>query len=482
MNEIFNQFRELSILVIGDVMLDKYYFTDIERLSPEAPIPIARYISEKNILGGAANVALNVNNLSAKTYLLGEVGVDSDASTITKILKDNEIDFIPVISHKKTISKIRILSKSSQLLRLDFEDNNNITDDNEEQVINEINHILDKVNIIIVSDYQKGLLSDKIISYLNSLNKYIAIDTKPGTFVNYNGFSLIKPNYMEALEIAQSLGNFKNYNNTDNEVEELGIYLKEKLQSNVLITRSEEGATFCGDKCYHNKIKTSKVFDVTGAGDTSIAVFSLLDYLNIDKNIALEVMNTSAKITVSNLGTYAPTIDEINEELIKEEVENIISRKRIKRIIECHKEIGDRIVFTNGCFDLLHKGHISYLNEAKALGDILVVGLNSDSSVSKLKGAERPVVDEASRAFVLSNIKSVDYVVIFDNDTPIELIKEIKPNIHIKGGDYKKEDLPETKVVESLGGTVKILGLKKGYSTTNIVEKMKRQHKPSSIC
>ena len=473
MEEYFKKIQELRVLIIGDLILDKYYDTDVERLSPEAPIPVARYKKQKIILGGAANVALNVSKFAKKTYLIGQIGADKEGTEIRKETSKNNINLFPIITSSKTISKIRIMSKSNQLLRLDFEDKNLKIEP--KKVIKEIKSILNKIDIIIISDYQKGTISKEVIDFLRKQNKYISIDTKPGHFRDFKGFSLIKPNFDEAVGIAKKLGSEYKFKNSDEDLEKLGKYLKEKLKSNILITRSEKGATYIGRKVFHSESDVSNVSDVTGAGDTCIAIFSVLDYLKCDTSTALEIMNAAAKITVSQLGTYAPNISEIKSELVKEEFNSLLNREQVLRINQKLKKEKKKIVFTNGCFDLLHKGHMHLLSEAKKQGDVLIVGINSDSTVKKLKGKNRPILDEVTRAYMLSNLKSVDYVIVFEEETPKKLISLLRPDVHVKGGDYKVKDLPETKIVKKYGGKVIIVKLLDKTSTTNIVKKIRKQ-------
>jgi len=482
MEKIFDKFKNIKVLVIGDIILDKYYYSDVQRISPEAPVPIAKYSDEKSVLGGAGNVALNLSKLGVQTSIIGKIGDDENAKIISNLFSENNINFIPIQVKSPTITKIRIVSKFHQLLRLDFENSDFYFNSSNSIFLEKLEKVINTFDIIIVSDYQKGVINSDLINYLSRINdnkinkknnKYIAIDTKPGSFKNFKGFSLVKPNFNEAVGIAKYLGFNKNLKNINSDVEELGIFLKEKLNSNVLITRSENGASFIGNNnIYHSNIKKSEIIDVTGAGDTCISIFSILDYLNIEKGIALNIMNLAAKIAVSKFGTYAPSIAEIKNEFFLDEFKNIIEYENIEKIVGKLKRENKKIVFTNGCFDLLHRGHIDYLNKAKNLGDVLIVGLNSDSSVKKLKGEKRPIIDEESRAFVLSNLKSVDYVVIFDDLTPINLIKKIKPDIHVKGGDYTKESLPETPIIESFGGKVKIIKADLTHSTSNIIKKI----------
>ena len=477
MDDLIGRIKDLNILVIGDVILDKYYFTKVNRISPEAPVPVARFDSEKLVLGGAGNVAVNLKELGVNNVsIIGVIGADSDGKKIREEFKLNKINFLPIFSGEDTITKTRIISQGKQLLRLDFEKEPFYSKEKNNSIISEIKLIINSVDIVIVSDYVKGVLSKEILDYLKLTNKFLVADTKSKDILYYKNFNLITPNFLETYNVAKSLG-YKEYIINENEsIEKVGLFIKEKLNSNILITRSEMGVSFISKDINHANIENSQVYDVTGAGDTCISIFSVLNYLNYDIKKSLDLMNVAAKITVSKVGNYAPSFDEIKKEYLKEEFEYVLTKEKLLPIINNLKNNNKKIVFTNGCFDILHKGHISYLKNAKKQGDILIVGLNSDSSIKKLKGEERPIIDENSRSFVLSNLKSVDYVVIFDEDTPCELISYLKPDIHIKGGDYKKEDLPETKIVENYGGEVRILKYIENFSTSNIINKIKNDN------
>lgn len=474
MNDLYNKIKNLRVLVIGDIILDKYYFTDVKRISPEAPVPIARFNSEKNILGGAGNVALNLKAIGVeKVYSVGVIGADQSGSDISKLFRENNINFLPILSTEDTITKTRIISDNKQLLRLDFEkefiDNSHLT----KQIVSEVESIKDELDIIIVSDYVKGCINLEILNYLKSTGKFLVADTKNVNGNLFSNFNLITPNFDETCRIAQKLGYSDRIINENDSIEKVGCFIKSKLDCNLLITRSEMGVSLIDRDVTHVNIEKTNVFDVTGAGDTCASIFSCLYFLRYDKKEALELMNAAGKLTISNIGNYAPTFDEIKKEFLKEELNYVLSKEDMILKSNELKSLGKKIVFTNGCFDILHRGHISYLNDAKAQGDVLVVGLNSDSSVKRLKGDSRPIIDESSRSFVLSHLKAVDYVVIFDEQTPCELIGALKPDIHVKGGDYKKEDMPETKVVESYGGEVRILKFIDNNSTSKIIDKIK---------
>ena len=475
MDELENKIKNLKVLVIGDIILDKYYFTDVSRISPEAPVPIAKFKYEKNVLGGAGNVALNLKSLGVDTvYSIGIIGVDNSGKQIQNMFKDVSINFIPILSTVDTITKTRIISDNKQLLRLDFEELNNNNAKLTKQIISEISQIKNELDIIIVSDYVKGCINLEILDYLRSTGKFLVADTKSIDILFFSNFNLITPNFDETCKIAKSLGYTCELENSDSCIEEVGKFIREKINCSLLLTRSANGVSLIDSDVNHCGIEKTSVFDVTGAGDTCASIFSCLYFLKYDKKSALELMNAAGKLTISNIGNYAPSFSQIKKEFLKEELDYVLTKElAIKKLDELRRE-GKKIVFTNGCFDILHKGHISYLSDAKACGDVLVVGLNSDASVRRLKGESRPIIDENSRSFVLSNLKAVDYVVIFDEQTPCEIIGALKPDIHVKGGDYKKEDMPETKVVESYGGEVRILKFIDNSSTSKIIEKIQK--------
>lgn len=465
--------NRLKVLVVGDLILDKYLFTDVNRVSPEAPVPVARFSHEKSYVGGAGNVAYNVSKYVDEVYFIGQKGNDLEGDKLTDIFDEKNIIFSPVIIDENTITKTRIISRNSQLIRLDFEKSNLEIESN--LVISKIKYLIDKVDLVIVSDYNKGLISKGVLDYLRKVNKYVSLDVKPGRFESFENISLVKPNFSEAVSLAKQKNSKLSFENTDKNVEELGYFLSKEYKANFLITRSENGASYIGEEIVHNKIEISELRDVTGAGDTCISLFSLCDYLNLDLSKSLLLMNLAAKISIRHIGTYSPSFMELKNEIEKEEFDNIISKEKIGDILPSLRAKNKRIVFTNGCFDLIHKGHVDYLNKAKKTGDILIVGINSDESIKRLKGSSRPIIDEDSRAFVLSNLKSVDYVIVFDEGTPENLLEIIKPDYLVKGGDYELSEVVGKSYVESYGGCVKTIPVSKKdeHSTSTIIDKIK---------
>jgi rfaE bifunctional protein kinase chain/domain len=305
-----NMEKKLDVKIIGDVMLDKYIYTNVKRISPEAPVPIAEYLNESYRVGGAANVALNFKNMGCNVTLLGNIGNDENGKILSDMLKNYDITFFPLLTNKPTTTKVRVIANKHQLLRLDYEDNsyNNFYDSD---VIETLEKILLKDDIIIVSDYVKGFISNNIIEYINSKDNYKSIDTKRiYPFKEINGFNFIKPNLKEALGFSKELGNKSEYDNTNEDVERLGEFLKKELKTNILITRGNKGSSYIGENIFHNNIINDDVIDVTGAGDTCMAAFSIMDYKCESKDKCLEYMAKAAEITVSKVGTYAPKMEE----------------------------------------------------------------------------------------------------------------------------------------------------------------------------
>ena len=472
---IFEKFEGVNVLVIGDIILDQYYHCDVSRISPEAPVPISKVNSSNLIIGGAGNVAYNLKQLGAKVTLAGKIGEDSYGEMLKELLRKDNIDYQLSEIEGSSIVKTRVLSKNSQLLRLDFEDISLFKNQKNEDFEEKIKSIISKFDIVIISDYMKGTISNNIVEIVKNSQAFSSIDSKSTQFSDYSGISFFKPNFSEAVNVAKKHGYDKTISNTNEDVEDMGKFLRDILKTEILITRSEEGVSFIGENCYHDKLKISEVHDVTGAGDTCISIFSLLRYFNIPLDKALYVMNLFAKITISKIGTYAPTIEDFKNQLYVNKQQHIVNKEELSKEISSLKKQGKKVVFTNGCFDLLHSGHLSSFIDAKSLGDVLIVAINSDKSVRDSKGDNRPIIDEESRAFMISNLEVVDYVIIFDEETPIPLLELFKPDVLVKGGDYNRDQVVGKEVVESYGGEVKVTQLDKdsSVSTTNIIEKIK---------
>ncbi|HIZ89878.1 MAG: D-glycero-beta-D-manno-heptose-7-phosphate kinase [Mucispirillum sp.] len=473
MNKLLSDldFSQAKVLIAGDMMLDRYYYGTVSRISPEAPVPVVNVKSEIYTLGGAGNVVNNIKGLSAQCTIIGAAKKDDDAGRLLNNLFTNiQAKSFFIDADMPTISKLRVIGSKQQIVRLDFEDIHVFS----ESVNNQIKSIFDAElvnhNIVVISDYGKGLCSPEICSHIieqsNKQNKKVIIDPKGSNWDKYNNAYLVTPNVKELSEVC----GFE-IENKDDEVIKYGSIIREKYNLTYLIvTRSEKGITIIGE----NHIKTiptqaMEVFDVSGAGDTVISSIAVFLGLNLNIDDAVYLANAAAGVVVGKLGTAPITLSELHYALSGFRSSKVVAYNHIADIIKREKSFNKTIVFTNGCFDILHRGHVTYLKHAKALGDILVLGLNSDASVKRLKGPSRPVNNEQDRAVVLEALECIDYIVIFEEDTPLNLIKNVMPDILVKGGDYKAEDV----VGKEYAGRVEIIDFVEGYSTTSTINKLK---------
>lgn len=473
MNKLLSDldFSQAKVLIAGDMMLDRYYYGTVSRISPEAPVPVVNVKSEIYTLGGAGNVVNNIKGLSAQCTIIGAAKKDDDAGRLLDNLFTNiQAKSFFIDADMPTISKLRVVGSKQQIVRLDFEDIHVFS----ESVNNQIKSIFDAEllnhNIVVISDYGKGLCSPEICSHIieqaNKQNKKVIIDPKGSNWDKYNNAYLVTPNVKELSEVC----GFE-IENKDDDVIKYGSIIREKYNLTYLIvTRSEKGITIIGE----NHIKTiptqaMEVFDVSGAGDTVISSIAVFLGLNLNIDDAVYLANAAAGVVVGKLGTAPITLSELHYALSGFRSSKVVAYNHIADIIKREKSFDKTIVFTNGCFDILHRGHVTYLKHAKALGDILVLGLNSDASVKRLKGPSRPVNNEQDRAVVLEALECIDYIVIFEEDTPLNLIKNVMPDILVKGGDYKAEDV----VGKEYAGRVEIIDFVEGYSTTSTINKLK---------
>ena len=461
-----------KILVFGDVMLDRYVSGSVDRVSPEAPVPVFKPIKEEIRLGGAANVALNLSSLGSKVSLIGITGKDSSSKQISNLIKENKIKNELVHSSLPTITKLRLLSSKQQLLRVDNEEEFTKNDWQSAKRRFDKSIGLSSSNLLIISDYGKGTLQDipALIKKAKKLNKMVLVDPKGNNFSKYKGADIITPNFSEFIGEVGPVG-------SEREISSKAKSLIKSLNLGaLLVTRGSEGMTLF--KKEKNKIDRSnfptqakEVFDVSGAGDTVIASLAAALSAGFDISSAVKLANVAAGIVVGKSGTATAYLSEIEPHFADDDL--VFSLGEVKKYSSILKKNNKKVVFTNGCFDILHAGHVHYLEQAKKMGDELVVGLNSDSSVKALKGKKRPINNLQHRAKVLSSLRCVDKIVSFEDETPIKLIKAIKPDVLVKGGDYKVKDVVGHKDVGSWGGKVKIIPMVPGLSTTNIIKKMK---------
>ena len=458
-----------KIIVIGDVMLDTTIDGKVNRISPEAPIPILSDISKDSTLGGAGNVCRNIRQLGDGVVLIATIGKDPEGKQIKLIAQKSKIDFITISGPTISTSKIRYCSKGQQICRVDQEDFYILS----KELFNE--HLYRLVNlispkIIIFSDYAKGMINDISESLSNCKLKKIKtiVDPKSSNIKHYRGAYLITPNESE----------FRSFFDIDIEEDDfinLAIKLIKKNDiSNILITLSEKGMMLINSDGSYKKFNAIQkdVYDVTGAGDTVVGTIAY--YLNrgFPLDETCDFANIAASIAVSKKGTYAVKSYEINNHYkvssLSKKIFNFYDRKKIKAALPNDQ----KIVFTNGCFDILHLGHIETIQFAKSNGDFLIIGINSDASVKKIKGDSHPIVTEFQRARIISALKDVDMVIIFNEPTPYDLINFIKPSVLVKGGDYLIQEIVGKDILDSYGGEVKIFDIKTDISSTKIKEKI----------
>jgi len=462
-----------NILVIGDLMIDHYLWGSCDRISPEAPVQIVDVAKETTVLGGAGNVINNLKALGANVSVSSVIGDDENGVELINMLHSINVDTtnITMQEGRKTSKKSRIIAVSQQVLRYDKESKNNITQASVNQIVQNLKSAIKRYDIVILSDYGKGVLRDElceeVIALANASNVKVLVDPKGIDFKKYSGAYLLTPNKKEAV-LATGI------EITDKESLEMAL-LKLKSECNLgvsLITLSEDGIATLDKKVEIFPTVAKEVFDVTGAGDTVIAsiAFALSAGKTVQESAAFA--NLAAGVVVGKLGSATVSIDEIEEyeaSLHKSTSDaHIKSFEDINAIVSRYRLGGKRVVFTNGCFDILHVGHVKYLQIAKSFGDILIVGLNSDESVSRLKGPTRPVNIAEDRAYLLAALEAVDYVVPFTEDTPYELIKMIEPDVLVKGGDYEGKEVVGTEFADEL----KLVDFVDGKSTTKTIQKI----------
>lgn len=468
-----------SVLVIGDVMLDSFYHGAAKRISPEAPVPVVNVERVEDLPGGAANVAMNIASLGTKCQISGITGQDNAADILEQRLnsvgvscafhRDDNVD---------TIIKRRVISNHQQLLRMDFEQP--FLPQQSSPLATIIEPLLDEAKVMVLSDYNKGTLANpqQWIKMAKAKDIQVLVDPKGDDFSKYCGADLITPNMSEFEAIVGKI---------DSEADLIAKaqqLIKQLDIKAILVTRSEHGMSLIRQDQpeFHLPAIAKEVADVTGAGDTVISTLAAVLAAGESIETAVTLANVAASIVVSKLGTATVSEPELREEYLRHQGDNntdhsiagVVSVEQLKLAVEQVKARGEKVVFTNGCFDILHAGHVSYLAQARAQGDRLVLAINSDESVTKLKGQGRPINSVDRRLAVLAGLSSVDWVTCFEGDTPEALLKEIQPDILVKGGDYDKKGVVGWEIVEGYGGEVRVMGLVENCSTTAIVEKIER--------
>lgn len=469
-------FDRAKVLVVGDLMLDRYWAGATSRISPEAPVPVVKVNDMESRAGGAGNVAINIAALGSRVTLDGIVGDDEPGRILRQLLEEADVNCqFQALSQVPTITKLRVLSRHQQLLRMDFEES--LAPYSTAGLAARFHAQLADADVVVLSDYAKGTLAavHELIASARAAGKPVLVDPKGDDFAKYQGATLLTPNMGEFEAVVGRC-------HSDDELVSKGEALRIRLGLEaLLITRSEKGMTLLrdGHEPLHLSATAREVFDVTGAGDTVISVLAAAVAAGADLAEATALANIAASVVVGKLGAATVSVAELRSAMRQYAGEQpgehygVLDETALLREVEHARELGERIVMTNGCFDILHAGHVSYLEQARKLGDRLIVAVNDDASVSHLKGPTRPVVPLARRMAVLAALRSVDWVVPFSEDTPERLICRVLPHVLVKGGDYLPEQIAGQQCVRANGGEVVVLGFEPGCSTSEIVARIR---------
>ena len=469
------QVKSPKLLVIGDLMIDHYLWGSCERISPEAPVQVVNVKSESAVLGGAGNGINNLNAIGAQVDVISVIGGCEISDELKTLLSNINVNSQYLITQKDRITskKSRIIAAQQQVVRYDRESTDEINSESQKQILDTFNSIITDYDGVLLSDYGKGVLTSgltqSLISIANKNNKKVLVDPKGLDYSKYKGAYLLTPNKKEASEATKV--DIKD----DDSLTKAITQLKTECDLDVsLITLSEQGVAIYDDRLRTHPTVAREVFDVTGAGDTVLASLGFALACGYEIDDAVEFSNLAAGVVVGKIGSATASLNEIIEyESSLNKSSSDAHIKTLNEITVLSKELkarGKKIIFTNGCFDILHAGHVRYLETAKSYGDVLILGLNSDRSVTALKGEGRPINTQLDRAYILAALEAVDYVVVFDDDTPYDLIKAIKPHILVKGGDYEGKQV----VGQDIADELKLVQFVDGKSTTKTIEKIQK--------
>jgi D-beta-D-heptose 7-phosphate kinase/D-beta-D-heptose 1-phosphate adenosyltransferase len=474
--------RRPTILVVGDIMCDVYLWGDVGRISPEAPVPVFESMRQQQILGGAGNVAANLRALGCEVRLLGVVGADATGHDVRALLQQQDIDDTWVLEDRSrpTTQKTRLVAHQQQMLRLDQESRAPLSPALIARALRLGEALMGEVDGVVCSDYCKGVCTSSLLGPLfaaaRAAGHQVVVDPKVRDFALYRGATVLKPNL---LEVERASGyTLETSERLPQAVEAL---LHRSQAQAMLVTRGKDGMSLFHppQAPVHIPTRARDVYDVTGAGDTVMATFSMAMFSGLSLVDAAHLANVAAGIAVGKIGTAVVTLQELRGALHEEAPgydRKLLPRDELAAVRQYHAQRDERVVFTNGCFDLLHLGHIHYLQQARALGERLVVGLNDDASVRRLKGAKRPLIPQDERARMLAALAYVDYVTVFSEPTPLELITLLRPDVLVKGGDYTPETVVGRNEVEAYGGKVCIVPYVDGASTTAIIERIVKRY------
>lgn len=465
-----------KIAVFGDIMLDSYWIGSTHRISPESPVPVVNINHTENRLGGAANVALNIGKMGLPVTLSGLIGEDKNAESLKELCSENSID-TALISESgfPTIMKLRVISRQQHIVRCDFEESSELSPALMSRITKNLKKTIEGHDLIVLSDYNKGFLGNPqaLIEHARALGKPIIIDPKGEDFTKYRGATLITPNTSEFEAVVGPCA-------TEEILFRKAELLRDELELDaLLVTRSEKGMTlFEKSKAPVTfSARAQDVYDVTGAGDTVIAMIASHLAQGIPLPQSCKIANAAASLVVGKMGASYVTKEELDYALGQSDRPHnlVLTKEELLHEVKQAKMNNETVVMTNGCFDILHRGHVKYLEEASKLGHHLIVALNSDASVKRIKGENRPIMDEKSRATVLASLASVAWVTIFDEETPESLINAVLPDVLVKGSDYEVDEIAGAEAVINNGGRVELIDFVDGYSTTNAINKIKAQ-------
>jgi D-beta-D-heptose 7-phosphate kinase/D-beta-D-heptose 1-phosphate adenosyltransferase len=475
---LIRSLKPVPILVAGDIMVDEYIVGDVERISPESPVPILVARDRFQGLGGAGNVVRNLVSMGGNVALVSVVGNDNAGKWFRNHCEKISVEsfWLKDDPSRPTTVKTRVVARNQQLVRIDEEHVGQISPELEQAFLSDIKLIMPKVQAVVISDYGKGFLTPKVLNALVSgardCGVPVLVDPKGMDFSRYQGCSYLTPNLREAAAAAGIEINSKK------SLAEAGKILLERTSAKgIVITRGRDGATLVTDeKLQDFPVKPVEIMDVTGAGDTMIAMLALAVANGHPIEDAIVLANLAASIVVARFGAASVTLQEMLDSINNESPESkIIQMDDIVGVLNNHRILGQTIVFTNGCFDLFHAGHLEILRRAAALGDILVVGVNSDASVIRLKGVGRPITPESHRIEIISALNFIDYVVVFEEDTPLKLIQAVRPDILVKGEDWRGKIVVGEDVVRARGGRVEFVTHVPGVSTSQLIKKIREE-------
>jgi D-beta-D-heptose 7-phosphate kinase / D-beta-D-heptose 1-phosphate adenosyltransferase len=478
--DLIDAFADFNVLVVGEAMLDSYLEGSTDRLCREAPVPVVAISDRQDIPGGAANTAVNVRSLGGQPQFLSVVGDDPEGLLLQQALEKRGVSTAHLLVHptRRTLVKHRVIAASQMLVRFDQGSTDRIDAETEQLLLDRLCHLFPTSDAVLISDYGYGILTPRVIQALAALQAasphVLVVDSRNLTAYRQVEVTAVKPNYTEVVQLL-NIQKLEGFNVRAEQI----IAQQERLlditgAQIAAVTLDTEGALFFqpGNPPYRTYAQPKPHSRASGAGDTFVSALTLALTANAPTSAAAELASAAAAIAVAKEGTSACAANELQGYFSA--ADRYVSK--LSELVACvnfYRQQGQRIVFTNGCFDILHRGHIAYLNQAKALGDVLIVGVNSDQSVCQLKGTERPINALDDRIQVLTALSCIDYMIAFDESTPLHIIQAICPDVYVKGGDYTRETLPEAPIVEALGGVVEILPYLPEHSTTSIIQRIR---------